>query len=343
MAKKKSLKAVSRNKKRRKKPQVPIRKRKAHHDLGTPGKSLFIPAPKEVERSEFASSMNVIILDMFSHADIVEWKQYAGKLSNYFWIYFNSLENQRKPIKENIRAAVLKHAKQESIPTMIRMVTTLYADHPLSGKGSLNTPGGRFNFPEIEDTEFKSFPAIYVAQDPRTAFYEKFGADPNGFIEGKPEADFIFNNLADLASFSITGDVQNVLDITDDDFLREFVDVIKHIEFPVSVLFEANELGLTVPTTVKTVANLKAILEEKDWRIFPSVHDIPASCQLFGKMCRDAGVQAIKFRSAKTGEICYAIFPENFKDSSSWIVLNKPNDGIAHQRLDSGSYQNFSE
>jgi hypothetical protein len=57
------------------------------------------------------------------------------------------------------------------------------------------------------------------------------------------------------------------------------------------------------------------------WRLEPQMFGIPATSQIFGRFIRDAGFDAILYPSQQGGETCLAVFPENFRASSSRIEV----------------------
>jgi hypothetical protein len=58
-----------------------------------------------------------------------------------------------------------------------------------------------------------------------------------------------------------------------------------------------------------------------NWRALPQQFDVPANSQVFGKLLRDAGFEAVLYPSTKGPKRCLAVFVENFENSSSKIEL----------------------
>ena len=52
--------------------------------------------------------------------------------------------------------------------------------------------------------------------------------------------------------------------------------------------------------------------------------DVPSNSQIFGRLVYDAGIEGILYPSALTGKDCLAVFPRNFANTSSFIVLDDP-------------------
>jgi hypothetical protein len=64
-------------------------------------------------------------------------------------------------------------------------------------------------------------------------------------------------------------------------------------------------------------------LEKRDWRNWPMIYDVPATCQVFGSLVMNAGIEGIRYDSSITGRECIAIFPQNFltpRPSSNWMT-----------------------
>ncbi|MBC6415356.1 MAG: hypothetical protein GDA46_03080 [Bdellovibrionales bacterium] len=66
------------------------------------------------------------------------------------------------------------------------------------------------------------------------------------------------------------------------------------------------------------------------WRKYPSIYNIPSISQIFGQLVRNAGIEAIVYKSTKKSktDLCMTLFPENFKHSDSYIKLEDCPKGI---------------
>jgi hypothetical protein len=68
---------------------------------------------------------------------------------------------------------------------------------------------------------------------------------------------------------------------------------------------------------------------------------IPASSQIFGRLVRDAGFEAILYPSQRAAGMNLAVFVENFRDSSSRIeVVGGAPAGATFLMLDKDSLKN---
>jgi hypothetical protein len=59
-----------------------------------------------------------------------------------------------------------------------------------------------------------------------------------------------------------------------------------------------------------------------NWRLPPTLFDLPSNSQLLAKILFDAGFEAIIYKSSKTGKRCIAVFPQNLKHTDSFIELD---------------------
>ncbi|MEM7646167.1 MAG: hypothetical protein AAF203_04595 [Pseudomonadota bacterium] len=68
--------------------------------------------------------------------------------------------------------------------------------------------------------------------------------------------------------------------------------------------------------------------------------DIPANSQIFGQMVKSSGVTGIIYYSKMTGRDCIAVFPDNLKNSDSFIELcDTPPNEKTPKRIDGNNYQ----
>ena len=69
------------------------------------------------------------------------------------------------------------------------------------------------------------------------------------------------------------------------------------------------------------------------------VFDVPAPCQIFGGIVKDAGIEGILYNSSITRRVCLAIFPQDFENSSSFLELDDavPLEAV-QRRVDSSNF-----
>ena len=66
---------------------------------------------------------------------------------------------------------------------------------------------------------------------------------------------------------------------------------------------------------------------EKEWRAFPMQVDVPANSQIFARLVLMAGFEGIRYESTRTGKDALAVFPRNFRNSTSIIrVTDAPHE-----------------
>ena len=80
------------------------------------------------------------------------------------------------------------------------------------------------------------------------------------------------------------------------------------------------------------------MLEDPDWRRWPTFFDVPAAPQIFGSLVQSAGIEGILYTSAITGGECIAIFPQNFLNSTSFVELDDPAPTGVQIRIDSTNF-----
>ncbi|MBI3292587.1 MAG: RES family NAD+ phosphorylase [Elusimicrobia bacterium] len=215
-----------------------------------------------------------------------------------------------------------------------------YSLNPLSAKGSLMDPGGRFNIGTIDPTRLTAFPGLYLAFDKDTAIDELFA-------RAKQEQLLNFEELALVQTGSITivsvhGNLESVFDLRQKDNLVGFVDLVKNFHLSNTLIQETRRLNIDPPRLVTTVQELLDSLLETNWRLPPMQLDVPANCQIFGQVVAESGIEGIIFPSVLTKQPCLVVYPQNFAHSSSFIELDDPTPtDTVQRRLDASSFQNF--
>jgi hypothetical protein len=93
------------------------------------------------------------------------------------------------------------------------------------------------------------------------------------------------------------------------------------------------------PTMVRSAAGLQRQLLHRDWRIYPVQFDLPSNSQVFGRIAVAAGVHGILYPSTRQADgRCLALFPQNWKASSSFVeVTDAAPSGARLTRLDGTS------
>jgi len=112
-----------------------------------------------------------------------------------------------------------------------RIVTSNFANDPLSGKGSVvRPPGGRFNIAKTSSYS-NYFIGLYLAEDFPTAFAEKYHKDDDQRTDEElrdfsliPNESFSFNR--------VSVHLDSYIDLNSNDTLEAFTEVIKDIMVP---------------------------------------------------------------------------------------------------------------
>ena len=110
-------------------------------------------------------------------SDIIRSKKLFAELVEFHWRYYSELAFQRKQIREGLNGALREAANAFEFSGWQRVVKYRYSLDPLSTKGSLADPGGRFNVGAIDPRRYPMFPALYLAADKGTALAEVLGRD----------------------------------------------------------------------------------------------------------------------------------------------------------------------
>src|SRR5262249_48215881 len=210
-----------------------------------------------------------------------------------------------------------------------------YSLCPLSTKGSLADPGGRFNIGAIDPARFPIFSALYLASDKRTALAELLGrAGPENSLS--PE-ELALTKPASITIVSVSGKLESILDVRDTKNMAGFVNLIKGFHVSAGLLMKARRVGLQIDI-VRDSSRLAEELASNRWREWPMGYDVPAASQIFGRIVLDAGIEGILYESVLTSGPCLAIYPQNFQNSASFIELDGPcPPEVVHKRIDSTS------
>ena len=251
---------------------------------------------------------------------------------NYLFDEYNYYCEEREKIKKEIIFSLNDKVAPYPVNNWFRLINTKYLHHPLNCKGSMeNSTGGRFNIGKIKEGRFPTFPALYIGNEKETCIKEIY--------EGMTH---FFNTKRGDSFFRVSGYIHSLLDITAKNSLNEFVKVIKQITLSKKLQRTAKQLNIQ-SMRVCNITQLKKRIYDKNWRIEPNICDIPAVPQIFGQLVKESGIEAILYKSTKKSRLglCMAVFPENFKNSDSYIELEDCPDNITHKRMDLETFENF--
>jgi hypothetical protein len=273
-------------------------------------------------------------------SDIIESKKLYEDLVEFHWRYYSELAFQRRKIREELNSALRNAAASFQFSAWQRVVRYKYSLDPLSAKGSLVDPGGRFNVGAIDATRYPMFPALYLAGDKGTALAEVLGREKN--VGSFTPEQLALTKPDSISALSVTGRLDAVVDIRISTKLSKFVNLIEDFRLSRSLVAEARRLGWWPLRLITTIAELRAALMFDNWRNWPMLYDVPAAGQIFGGIAVDARIEGILYESVLTGKECLAVFPQNFLNSSSYIELDDPSPGgDVRTRIDSGNFADF--
>lgn len=145
-------------------------------------------------------------------------------------------------------------------------------------------------------------------------------------------------STAGSLSFSISGQLDKVFDLTNIENLLPIVELTKNFTISKNLTRSARLLGIQRLGVIKTSAVLLEHLLDKNWRYLPTNFDVPSNSQIFGHLVYSSGIEGILYPSKLTGKTCLAVFPNNFAESDSFLVMDdEPPHEIVVRRIDSSN------
>jgi hypothetical protein len=255
-------------------------------------------------------------------ADIPASKANREELIRFHWEYYSELAFQRNRVYDSLKNSLCERAAPMEFSKWQRAVKYKYSLDPLSTKGSLVDPGGRFNIGAIDTARYPVFPALYLASDKGTALAELLGRDA-------PENSLTAEELAltkpdSVTAVSLSGKLESVLDTRESKNLTGFVNLIRDFKLSRALIAKAKRSGFPSLSLITTVGLMMENLLSTDWRVWPMQFDVPSGPQIFGRIVMDAGIEGIIYSSVLTGKPCLVIYPQNFPNTSSFVELDDP-------------------
>ena len=274
-------------------------------------------------------------------ADIPKSRALYERLLKYHWEYYSELAFQRAQVREHLRASLAEHATPFTFSRWQRAVKYKYSLSPLSAKGSLADPGGRFNIGEIDTTRFAVFAGLYLTSDKGTALAELLGR-PDVLGQPLTAEELALTRPTSITVVSVSGDLESVLNVCKEENLAGFVNLIKGFRLAPALIMEAKALGVPLLHLVTTPRQLVDELRSPTWRAWPMHYDLPSPSQIFGQIVMDAGIEGILYTSILTDKPCIVVYPQNFANSSSFIEIDDPVPAdTVQKRIDASSLKNF--
>lgn len=285
-----------------------------------------------------------ILLDQFSVADIHKWAAFKDQFLKYHWDYYKELAYQRSQIADEIKKSLFEAAQKTfAFEKWQRAIKYKYALKPFSVVGSLVDPaGGRFNIGDINPSQFPPFPALYLASDKNTACQELLCQKVDPGQENRA-LDFALSSPESVANISLSGSLDSVINLREEEKLQPFIDLIKDFSIPDYLKKAAKNIGEREPDLIRTVSKLTDSLLDPNWRLCPMQFDVPVASQIFGQLVAEAGIEGILYTSKFTGKDCLAIFPQNFEESSFVQLDDDAPAEIKNRRLDAKTWNEMQK
>ena len=279
------------------------------------------------------------LLDSFSSEDLSRWEEQKDKILRYYWELFSALAYERNKVVDKLRTVLLEASKPYKFEGWQRQVRYKYSLTPLSPKGSLIEPGGRFNIPDIRPDQIPPFPALYIGEDKETTLQEA-GQYSSSSSSTLSNLDLALVKKDSISIVSVNGKLESIIDLHQPKTLKPFLNIIKKFSIPEHIFVTAKEIGLQPPGTIRTVDLLLDSLLEPKWRAMSMQFDVPANCQIFGQLVASAGITGILYPSKFSKKKCLAIYPQNF-DSESFVAISDDSPQGVISRLDAKTWGNL--
>lgn len=282
-----------------------------------------------------------VILDEFSTADLNRWQRFSELDQEYQIKLYYHLEALRAMHYDQLVASLEKYrGTSSSASNWWRMVDLRYSDNPLSPKGSVLV-GGRFNIGNVlaKTRRLEPFPVLYIAENEETARSEKFGNPAPG--SGLLNHEFALRTETSYSAVRLEFSLENMFDLTNAAKLVGFTSIISKFKLSRELIQLATKLKIKPPYLVSKASHLRKLLLENKWRYYPAQYDIPSNSQLFGRMLKDAGYEAVIFPSTQNPKHNnIAIFVQNLEKSDSFVKLQDEAGGIIqHTRIDASNWR----
>ena len=266
-------------------------------------------------------------LEEFTQGSLAKWREAGRNLEQLSELLFFGLEAHRARFSGELIDAVRAAASgPRSFKGWSRLVDYQYTNQPLSMAGSVKGDGGRFNIgAALNPATYTSFPALYAAEDFGTAFRERFALDQDQSVGGLTASDLALRRHNSFSQVVLDIHVESVIDVGDLPALKTIAGILGRIQMPPGIGRLARQLRLRTPWLVRSPSALQQQLLHPNWRVNPVQYALPANSQIFGRMCVASGVHGILYPSTRhAGRQCIALFPQNWRETSSCVELVGP-------------------
>lgn len=267
-----------------------------------------------------------VLLELFTEQDLELWSsrsQDAQRYSDY--VYFD-LERQRAAHHDQLCEALRSSGSIEiDLEHWARVCDYRWSLEPLSPAGSLKGIGGRFNIgSDLDRARGQQFPALYIAENVETAYFEFFGGRPETRgAGGLSLQELALRRKTSFVTFALRGRAENVLDLRSASTIRDFAKIIAKFELSSDTRRFARKINLPLRALMRTARDVhkRLLAPPKEWRTEPQLFGIPAPNQIFSRYARGAGFEGVLYPSQQGGTLCLAVYPENLRNGSTRIEV----------------------
>jgi hypothetical protein len=181
------------------------------------------------------------------------------------------------------------------------------------------------------------WPALYIAENLETAYREKYQLERGELVDGLTAEELALESSVSFSAVYMNGQIERVFDLENAKALEPLCAILKKMKLPTEVHSIMRRLGLKPKTVymVRSPTKLQETVLEQNWRSAPVQFGLPAPSQILAGLIRDAGYEAIRYPSSKSGGWCLAVFPDKLDSPSSYVELSDiAPAGVAIPRLD---------
>lgn len=300
------------------------------------------PPPKNIPKQRKAlrphhRQGDRFLLDEFSSAELRTWKNIGEARLEFEIRRYHELEALRQLHHNDLIEALQNIAPTKlKLKNWSRIVDLQFSNQPLSAAGSLIS-GGRFNIGnDCDKSSVTRFPALYLAENHETAMLERFGGTKQGQLS---PSELALRQPQSYAHVRLKGEICAAFDLQGKNALTQFTKVISSFGLSSDLVALGKQVGEKTPGIITDSRTLQTTLLAREWRFFPRQYGLPANPQIFAALIRDAGFEAIRYKSVKGGKHCLAVFSDKFTDSDSVVALaDEAPSSIAQTELTSKTW-----
>jgi hypothetical protein len=207
--------------------------------------------------------------------------------------------------------------------------------------GSIKSIGGRFNIgAELDRARGQQFTCLYLAQNVQTAYQEYFGGSLESRSGKLSLQDLVLRRESSFTTFALKGHIDQVFDLRKHATLSRFAAIISTFDVTSDTRNFARRAGFPQRPLLSNAKQMWSyfLAAPSVWRQEPISFGIPVASQIFGRLVRDAGFEAILYPSQQGGDRCLAVFAENFIGGNSRIeVIGDVPPGATHTLVGKGN------